>query len=124
MSALEITQPSKGLNAKTRFWDAVGVGLQPLLKLADDTGLLGRGAVPAPCLPVPNEPHPATPKAKVDEIIKLLDANRQQWVSTSPKQRAELLGQVLQNVMQSAPQLAKLGTHYKGSYEPAEGEEM
>lgn len=124
MSATEVRQPSKGLTAKTRFWDTIGVGLQPLLKLADDAGLLGRGAVPAPCLPVPNEPHPATPTARVDEIIRSLDAHKQQWVSTGPKQRAELLGQVLQNLMQLTPKLAKLGAHYKGAYESAEGEEM
>jgi hypothetical protein len=124
MSASNIRQPSTGLTAKTKFWDAVGVGLQPLLMLADAAGLLGRGAVPAPCLPVPNEPHPATPTARIDEIVKSLDAHKQQWVDTSPKQRAELLGQVLQNLMQLTPKLAKLGARYKGLYEPAEGEEM
>lgn len=117
-------QPSTVLNLQTKFWNAVGVGLVPILKFIDDTALLGRAPHPAPVLPVPHEPHAPTSTAKVDEILKGLDAHKLQWVNTGTKQRADLLGQVLANVMQLAPQLARIGAHYKGSYEAGDGEEM
>lgn len=112
------------LNLKTKVWNAVGAGLQPLLKLADDTALLGRVPVPPTTLPVPHEPHEATSTAKIDEVLKGLDAHKQQWVSTSTKQRAELLKQVLENVVQLGPKLAHAGGRHKGSYESGDGEEM
>lgn len=37
----DVSKPSRVLNAQTGFWNGVGVGLQPLLELADDTALLG-----------------------------------------------------------------------------------
>jgi acyl-CoA reductase-like NAD-dependent aldehyde dehydrogenase len=60
----------------------------------------------------------------VDEILKSLDARKQNWASTSARQRAQLLGAVLRNVMQLAPKLAKAGARHKGAYEAADGEEM
>lgn len=124
MGSASVRQPSGVLNAQTKLWNAVGVGLQPLLQLADDTALLGRAGIPSPILPVPHEPHAPTPTAKVDEILKSLDAHRQQWAHTNPQQRAEMLSQVLQNVMQLTPKLAKAGAQYKGCYEAGDGEEM
>lgn len=119
-----VRQPSRVLSAQTGFWNALGVSLQPLLKLADDTALLGRAPIPAPVLPTPHEPHPPTPTDRVDDILKGLDARKQDWVNTSTRQRARLLQAVLQNVMQLAPKFAKAGARYKGAYEAGDGEEM
>lgn len=121
---LGVTEPSKLLNWQTKLWNVVGVALQPVLKLADDTGALGKAIPPAAVLPVPHQPHAPTPTAKIDEVLKQLDAHKQQWVNTGTKQRAEMLAQVLDNLVLLGPKLAKIGTRYKGSYEGGEGEEL
>lgn len=119
-----VTEPSCLLNWQTKIWNAVGVALQPVLKLADDTGALGKAPIPPAVLPVPHMPHASTPTAKIDEVLQQLDSHKQQWVNTGTKQRAEMLAQVLDNLVSLGPKLAQIGTRYKGSYEGAEGEEM
>jgi hypothetical protein len=112
------------LQLKTKFWNAFGSSLQPLLRLADDASLLGRAKHPRTVLPVPHQPQQPTTTAKIDEMLNSLNSHKQQWYNTSTEQRAGLLGQVLTNVTQLAPKLSKTGARYKGSYEGAEGEEM
>jgi hypothetical protein len=112
------------LQFKTKFWNAFGASLQPLLRFADDTALLGRAKHPRTVLPVPHKPQQPTTTTKIDELLHSLNSHKQQWYNTSTEQRAALLGQVLTNVTQLAPKLSKIGARHKGSYEGAEGEEL
>lgn len=109
---------------ETKFWNGFGVALQPLLKVADDTGVLGRVPIPPTELPCPHPPMAPTSTVKVDEILHGLSSHKQQWARTSTTHRAHMLTEVMRNCIELAPKLARAGTQAKGSFEAGDGEDM
>lgn len=106
------------------FWNGVGVVLQPLLRLADTTGITGKVAPRPAVLPTPHRPHAPTTAPEVDVLLQRLDAAKASWVAVEPARRAELLGQCVKHVMELAPEMARVGTAAKGSYEGGVGDDM
>lgn len=108
----------------TGFWNAFGVSLQPLLRLADKGRLTGKIRPLAPLLPVPHKPVEPSSFQEIDELLDKLASKKLQWVQVDTEERAELLTGCLNNVMALAVQLAQAGTLAKGSYEGGIGDEM
>jgi acyl-CoA reductase-like NAD-dependent aldehyde dehydrogenase len=109
---------------QAKVWNAVGVSLQPILHVAEDTGVLGRVPLPRTVLPVPHEPLPATSNALIDAHLQALDEHKQQWVRTDTATRARMLAKVQRNTAALASQLAAAGTAAKGAYEGGVGEDL
>eukprot|EP00775_Hariotina_reticulata_P008790 gene8790-8968_t len=108
----------------TALWNLVGSALQPVLKLANATKITGKTPLGKPVLPVPQKPHAASSKQEVDSILDTLQANKHNWVQVDVSERAELLSACLKNVLALAPELARVGTVAKGSYEGGSGDDM
>jgi acyl-CoA reductase-like NAD-dependent aldehyde dehydrogenase len=108
----------------TAFWNRVGSALQPVLKLADATRITGKIPLGKAVLPVPQQPHAASSKPEIDSMLHRLQANKLNWVQVDANERADLLSACLKNMIALAPEMARVGTVAKGSYEGGIGDEM
>ncbi|KIY96666.1 hypothetical protein MNEG_11293 [Monoraphidium neglectum] len=116
---------SRPFDRATALWNAVGTGIQPVLRAANAViPAPARVAPRPPRLPRPPKPQPETSPQQLDAILARLDAAKQDWVRVGTEDRAELLGKCLQNAIDLAPQFAEASSAAKGSYEGGLGDEM
>jgi hypothetical protein len=57
-------------------------------------------------------------------MLHRLQANKLNWVQVDANERADLLSACLKNMIALAPEMARVGTVAKGSYEGGIGDEM
>lgn len=109
----------------TAVWDAVGAGLQPLLR-----GI--NAAIPRPLrtrprpprLPRPPAPQPETAPDALDALLARLDGAKAAWTRVGLRERARLLRRCTENFIQMTPEIAEVTAAAKGSYEGGLGDEM
>ncbi len=102
-------------------WGVLAAVLQPVLGLASSIQAIKIKPKPA-VLPVGLAPHPASTREQVEAAIQQLDP--QSWVTAPASKRAALLDRCMHNLVDAAPEVARLSVQAKGAYGAGLGEEM